>query len=262
MSEKVQKPRIPEVNTALHVIKGAIVKVLHTPLTTSTEAQKKNEGRIAVEYSGPSPSKEQLNQIEKLANDKIKENVDILWFPMNRAEAEEKYKKNPVNETYIYDKFPVPPELKELKIVEIPDWNVNCSMGPLLKKTGEVPALSIKRINYRESKKELEFVFELGNAGASVATSSESKSKTIQPSDSIAKPVDLENDKVLSELILKDMFAELKAHGVQITTEKEKDITESLQSKILNKIIIVKNTAYSRGFKSLRTISNVQTSII
>lgn len=61
------------------------MKVLHTPLTTSTDAQKKDEGRIAVEYSLPNPpTQQQLDQIQELANNKIKENVEIKYFKMNR----------------------------------------------------------------------------------------------------------------------------------------------------------------------------------
>lgn len=106
------------------MLKGAIVKVLHTPLTTSTEASKRGEGRIAIDFSqhGAPPTEQQLKQIEKLANEKIKENVEIKYFKMERAEAEAKYKARPVNETYLYDKFPVPAEITELSIVEIADW--------------------------------------------------------------------------------------------------------------------------------------------
>jgi hypothetical protein len=35
------------VNTALHIVKGAIVKVLHTPITTTTDAFKKDEVLIS-----------------------------------------------------------------------------------------------------------------------------------------------------------------------------------------------------------------------
>lgn len=41
--------------------------------------------------------------------------------------------------------------------------NVNCCSGVHLKKTGEVRPIKILRQNYRENKKELEFVFELTN---------------------------------------------------------------------------------------------------
>jgi len=56
------KDRTPEVDTALHVIKGAIVKVLHTPITVTT-ASKKNEGRLTVEYELGKITDEQLKKM-------------------------------------------------------------------------------------------------------------------------------------------------------------------------------------------------------
>jgi Ser-tRNA(Ala) deacylase AlaX len=75
---KKTKLRSAEVDTALHVIKGAAVKVLHTPLTTSVEFRSKTQGRILVQYeSDTAPTPQQINEIQALANQKIKENVHV-----------------------------------------------------------------------------------------------------------------------------------------------------------------------------------------
>jgi len=244
-----KKVRHPDVNTALHVLKGAIVKVLHTPLTTGTEAQKKNEGRISVEYSlDNAPTKEQLNKIEELANDKIKEKVEIKYFKMERSAAEEKYSKNLVNETYIYDKFPVPPEIKEVNIVEIPDWNVNCSAGPLLSNTGEIKPIKIKRTNHRATKKELEFVFELVESN-STPTEQKPATKTTNAKTKLNTAPQKEYDNVMSitNSILEEVFKELKLQGVDLK-EKEALVSKTLTPRIEQKLTTLKNTAYGHGF--------------
>jgi len=248
-SSKGQKQKSPEVNTALHIIKGAIVKVLHAPITTSTEASKPDEGRITIAYaSKEKPTEDQLKQIEDLANKKIKENVDILYFKMERSLAEQKYTKEPVNETYLYDKFPVPSEVKELSIVEIPDWNVNCSIGPLLNKTGEVRLLKIDRINHREKKQELEFVFLL--VGGSKESSSTPKKVETPKATKKANDMQLDDVSVVAENILNEMFSQLQKNGVQ-TDGKEQVIRNKLRPGILQKLTTLKNSSYSRGMSCL-----------
>jgi Ser-tRNA(Ala) deacylase AlaX len=111
------------VDTALHIVKGAIVKVLHTPITVGTNCASPDQGKITVEYAGPEkPADSIIQKIQQLANEKIQENVDVIVTSMGREEAEEKYKKNLVNETFIYDKFPVPAEVKTVNVLEIKDW--------------------------------------------------------------------------------------------------------------------------------------------
>ncbi len=98
------------------------------------------------------PSAELVNQVEELANKKVTENVEVKQFTMNRAEAEEKFKKNPVNGTplempfelhflrftvkylhtgtYIYDRYTkLPDSVTEVTLVLIDDWNINACPG-------------------------------------------------------------------------------------------------------------------------------------
>jgi len=236
------KVRHASVNTALHVIKGAIVQVLHAPLTTSTEAHKKDEGRITIEFT-KEPTKEQLQKIEDLSNQKIRENVEIRYFKMDRAEAEEKYSKAPVNETFIYDKFPVPAEVKELNIVEIPDWNVNCSVGPLLKSTGELNGIKIKRINFRSTKNEVEFVFGLESSSPSKTNQSQKQK------EEIPTKIDYTDVKIMAENLVKECLTEVKSNGIDLK-DKEQNLKQSLQFKVEQKLTLLKNASYSQGFSS------------
>lgn len=143
----------PKIDSALHVLKGSVQKVLNATLTTSVYAEG-NKGRLKVEYEGKL-TEEQIQEIEKLANDKIKENVPIEMFEMDRKKAEEKYGG------IIYDKFPVPSHVQKLTITQIQYWNINCCLGPHVKTTSEIGQLKILKYRFRENRKELEISFEL-----------------------------------------------------------------------------------------------------
>jgi len=121
MADKAKKnARDISTDTALHILKGAIVKVLNTPLTTTVECKSHTKGKLSVEYELPEvPSDAIVREIEELANQKVKENVDIEIIKIGRKEAEEKYRREPVNNTFIYDKFPVPDSVTELSLVHI-----------------------------------------------------------------------------------------------------------------------------------------------
>lgn len=143
----------PKADSALHVLKGAVQKVLNATLTTSVYAEE-NKGRLTVEYE-ENPTEQQMQEIEKLANDKIQENVPVEMFEVNRKEAEDKYGD------IIYDKFPVPAHVQRLSITQIQDWNINCCLGPHVKTTGEIGKIKILKHRARPNRKELEISFEL-----------------------------------------------------------------------------------------------------
>jgi len=143
------------VDSALHVLKGAVEKVLNTPLTTSVYAEGDN-GRLTVEFDG-TPTEEQMQEIERMANGKIEENVPIEMFEMDRKEAEEKYGN------VMYDKFPVPSHIQKLTLTQIQDWNLNCCLGPHAKTTGEIGKLKILKYRARPNRKELEISFEVNS---------------------------------------------------------------------------------------------------
>jgi alanyl-tRNA synthetase len=144
----------PRIDSALHVLKGAVQKVLDTPLTTSVYAEG-NKGRLTVEYEG-NPTEEQMRDIEALANQKIAENAPIEMFELDRGEAEQKFGNA------MYDKFPVPAHVKRLTIAIIRDWNINCCLGPHVKTTGEIGSLKVTRHRARPARSELEISFEVG----------------------------------------------------------------------------------------------------
>src|SRR3989344_1474153 len=122
----------PKIDSALHILKGAVQKVLGAELTTNVY-EEGNKGRLTVEFN-KKPSIEETKEIE-------------------RNEAEKKFG------SIIYDKFPVPKHIKKLKIIKINDWNVNCCIGNHVKFTSEIGKLKVNKIRFRNTRNELEISF-------------------------------------------------------------------------------------------------------
>jgi len=101
------------------------------------------------------PTEEEVARIEQAANDKVKEGVEVLEFEMERQEAEGHFGDS------IYDLFPVPEQVTLLKIVRIPDWNINCCNEGHVDNTLEVGRIRLGKPRFRNSKKELEIEFDL-----------------------------------------------------------------------------------------------------
>eukprot|EP00823_Brevimastigomonas_motovehiculus_P007040 TRINITY_DN605_c0_g2_i1.p1 TRINITY_DN605_c0_g2~~TRINITY_DN605_c0_g2_i1.p1 ORF type:complete len:608 (+),score=148.34 TRINITY_DN605_c0_g2_i1:25-1824(+) len=152
-------------DSGLHLLKGAIVNVLGASanLTTSVDFTSPCKAAITVVEVNEKPNEKIISAIQAKANEKIAENVAFHEFKLARKEAEERYKKNPVNSTFIYDKYPVPESIQELSLVEIADWNINCCNGTHVAKTGELKALYIYKSNYNAKKKQLELTFSVGD---------------------------------------------------------------------------------------------------
>ena len=141
----------PKVDSALHILKGAVQKVLGAKITASTYCEN-DEGRLTVVFDRK-PLDEEMKLVEAEANNKIKENVIIQHFEMGRKEAEEKFG------TIIYDKFAVPEHITLLKIVQIADWNINCCIGNHEQTTETVGQIIVRKYRFRNAKQELEISF-------------------------------------------------------------------------------------------------------
>eukprot|EP01112_Ceratiomyxa_fruticulosa_P013387 TRINITY_DN3765_c0_g1_i1.p1 TRINITY_DN3765_c0_g1~~TRINITY_DN3765_c0_g1_i1.p1 ORF type:complete len:264 (+),score=60.94 TRINITY_DN3765_c0_g1_i1:144-935(+) len=243
---KVKKKEV-NIDTALHIIKGAIVKVIRTPLTQTVECQSKTKGRISVEYEPETPpTDDQVREIEQLCNQIIRDNVEIKSFKMERKQAEEHYKNNLVNNTYIYDKYPVPDSVTELTLVEIPNWNVNCCPSPHFSKTGEVGALKIVKVNHRPKKKELEFAFELFDpsekAQTNTSSGGSSSSKKPEAQKPPAQKIDTDNIQLITDKII-DLFIK-----ENLTEKSEEDLKKKLHPQIETLLNTLRNSSYSKGF--------------
>jgi alanyl-tRNA synthetase len=140
-------------HTALHVVKGAAAKVIGAKWTTSTFVEGPH-GRLTVEFDRK-PTDDEVARIQDAANRKVAEGAEVVEFEMEREEAERHFGDQ------IYDRFPVPAGVTILKLVRIPDWNVNCCLERHLENTTLVGMVRLGRPRFRNSKQELELEFDL-----------------------------------------------------------------------------------------------------
>ncbi|WP_297489801.1 alanyl-tRNA editing protein [Thermococcus sp.] len=142
-------------HTALHVVKGAVVKVLGegAKWTASTHV-KGNRAILTVKFERK-PAPEEVREIERLANEKIMENAPVKVYELPREEAEKRFGED------MYDLFPVPSEVKTLKVVVIEGWNVNACREEHTKTTGEIGEVRIRKTRFRKSKGLLEISFDV-----------------------------------------------------------------------------------------------------
>jgi alanyl-tRNA synthetase len=140
-------------HSALHVVKGAAQKVLGATLTTSVYVSGRH-GRLTVSFDRK-PTDEEVARLEQAANGKVAEGAELLEFEMEKHEAEGHFGQG------IYDLFPVPSNVTLLKIVRIPEWNVNCCNENHVDNTSQIGRLKLGTPRFRNSRKELELEFDL-----------------------------------------------------------------------------------------------------
>jgi alanyl-tRNA synthetase len=135
------------------VLKGAVQNTLGAKLTTSTFASGRH-GRLTIRFERK-PTEEEITKIEEAANRKISEGAELIEFEMDKEEALNHFGNQ------IYDLFPVPESVTRLKIVRIPDWNVNCCIESHVELTSQIGRIKLGKERYRNSRKELELEFDL-----------------------------------------------------------------------------------------------------
>ena len=140
-------------HSAVHVVKGAVQKVLSAKWTASVHVSG-SHARLTVQFDRK-PTDEEMARIEKEANQKVSEGAEVLEFEMERQEAEGHFGDA------IYDLFPVPSEVTLLNLVRIPDWNINCCNERHVDNTAVIGRIRLGRPRFRNSKRELEIEFDL-----------------------------------------------------------------------------------------------------
>jgi len=142
-------------HTALHVLKGAVVKVLGEEAKwTAAVYVNGNHGRLTVKFNRK-PTKEEIAMIEEFANRKIEENAPIKVYELPREEAEGRFGED------MYDLFPIPEEIRTLKVVVIEGWNINACNKEHTKTSGEIGQIKIRKVRFRKAKELLEISFDV-----------------------------------------------------------------------------------------------------
>jgi alanyl-tRNA synthetase len=142
-------------HTAIHVLKGAVVYVLGRGAKWSASAYSQGlHGGLTVQFDRK-PTDEEMQRIEGAANQKIREDISTEVHEVARDDAEARWGDD------IYDLFPLPAELKVVKVFHLPDWNVNTCGKQHCAKTGEVGGIKIEKWRYRANKQRLEMSFDV-----------------------------------------------------------------------------------------------------
>lgn len=138
-------------HTALHILKGAVQKVLGARWTAGVYVQA-TDGRLTVQFDRK-PTDDEMKRVEEEANRCIQRNQRVHIFEMERQEAERRFGD------LIYDVFPVPAHITRLTIAQIEGWNINCCNKQHTMTTGEAGAIRLRDWRFRPNKQLLEISF-------------------------------------------------------------------------------------------------------
>jgi alanyl-tRNA synthetase len=126
-----------QIHTSAHLMSEAIRKVVGKPLAIVGSGIDVNKARLDMAYDqslGPL-----LEEIERVANQVVKENKPVMIKIMPREEAE-----NYVARYHESLKI-LPPRVQKVRIVEIKDWHACACGGTHVKATGEIGAIKVLR---------------------------------------------------------------------------------------------------------------------
>ncbi|EEQ98776.1 IFP53, putative [Perkinsus marinus ATCC 50983] len=148
--------RSPAFDAALHVIKGAVCTVLRIPTGRTTERVSPHlgGGKLTLNSIKEEPTEEQKELIATNVYNKVEENAPFKVFTgVPRDLAERKYFDT------MYDSFKVPESVKELRLVYLEQWNLNCNVHPIIKSTGLLGEVNLTHWKYSAKKATLEISF-------------------------------------------------------------------------------------------------------
>jgi alanyl-tRNA synthetase len=136
-------------HSAVHVLKGAVVKVLGPRKFVFGDAG------VLKFQSEAAVSPQEVGKIEAAANRKIAEDAEMLEFNMERPEAEGHFGPG------IYDLTPAPKAGALLKIVRIPEWDAGYCLRAHVESTGSIGAMRVDGARFDEARRETELRFHL-----------------------------------------------------------------------------------------------------
>lgn len=126
--------RLMRHHTSTHIILGAARRVLGEHVWQAGAEKTPEKARLDITHHKPI-TKEQLREIERLANMVVDSRRPLRFMELSRIEAEEKYGFR------IYQGGV--PKTPTIRLVEIEDWDIEACGGTHLKNTGEAGAIKI-----------------------------------------------------------------------------------------------------------------------
>jgi len=137
-------------HTAAHLMGEAVRRATGSPMKIVGSAIDVDKARL--DFAHKENLRPLLSEIEKIANDVVKENRLVEVKMMPREEAE-KYV-----ERFHESLKTLPPKVREVRIVGIKDWHACACGGTHLKSTGEIGTIKVlKRVSKGKGVERIEF---------------------------------------------------------------------------------------------------------
>jgi alanyl-tRNA synthetase len=137
-------------HTAAHLVAEAVRRAADTPMPIIGSAIDVDKARL--DFAHKENLRPLLPEIERIANDVVKEDRVVVVKMMKREEAEKYVEK-------FHESLKIlPPQVQEVRIVEIKDWHACACGGTHLKSTGEIGTIKVlKRVSKGKRVERIEF---------------------------------------------------------------------------------------------------------
>jgi len=211
--------RLMRSHTATHILIGAARRVLGDHVWQAGASKGVERSRLDISHY-LRLTDEQVQLIEKLANEVVSKNLEVKTFWLPREVAEQKYGFR------IYQGGVVPG--KELRIVETGDWDVEACGGTHCKTTGEVGLIKIVRTERIQDGVERIF-FTVGSSAINHIQQTEAKLRSM--AKTIGCPVE-ETEKAVKGLV--DEIKSLRREVEKLKENLAKQLTLTMLGEIKN----------------------------
>ena len=137
-------------HTTAHLMGEAVRRATGIPMKIVGSAIDVDKARL--DFAHRENLRPLLPKIERIANDVVKENRIVEVKTMKRGEAEKYVEK------FHESLKTLPPQVQEVRIVEIKDWHACACGGTHLKSTGEIGTIKVlKRVSKGKGVERIEF---------------------------------------------------------------------------------------------------------
>jgi alanyl-tRNA synthetase len=134
--DSLRRENITKNHTSTHILNSSSRNVLGSWIWQHSAFKEADHARLDITHHSPL-SENEVNEIEKVANSVIKQNIPVSIDNFDRGTAEQKYGFK------IYQGGVVP--VKSVRIVSIKDFDVEACGGTHVKKTGDIEIIKITK---------------------------------------------------------------------------------------------------------------------
>jgi misacylated tRNA(Ala) deacylase len=127
--------RLMRIHTSAHVMSQAVRQVLDKPVEIESSGMSLDKARLDFNHKGS--TREFFPEIESVVNNVVRENRLVKAKLMSKSDAEEYVKR------FHESLKTLPPQVSEVRIVEIDGWHACACGGTHVKNTGEIREIKL-----------------------------------------------------------------------------------------------------------------------